>query len=66
MYKEVIVENIEIVDVEAKCQNNNYIKTRSIFGIIFYRHKYTLTQKVIDPKHNKGDKPIGFTKTDKS
>lgn len=57
MIKEIITEEIEVVDLENKLNNNTYLKVKKIFGITFFSHRYTL--KVIKPEEE--DKPaVGF------
>ncbi len=62
MYKEIITENGEVVDLENKINNNTYKKVKKIFGITFFTHEYTLRWKMSEEKE---DTPIGFTTKEK-
>lgn len=61
MIKIEVQEKAQIKDVENKVKDNQYVKTKKIFSIVFYRYEYSLTEEMKDPKVVHGNAPIGFT-----
>jgi hypothetical protein len=57
-YKKTANEELEVVNLEHKLNNNKYSREIKIFGLTVYRYEYTLKCSIkAEPEQNK----VGFT-----